>query len=126
MPDCCKNEEIGYKRLANTTRPLLSRHRGALAPALEPKSGETKTLDRHAVRMAQLRLLSSEKVIGSFVLRPAAAWNAVQSLVEDPQIEALDQAPAALPQAHGGERVAFDRGFRSFPKPNLRTLEPVS
>lgn len=101
------------------------------------------------VRMALLRLLSNTKVMGSSVLRPAAAWTAVQSLIDDPRIEVLDQVPAAhdklwydnvarrepspdlwtdawlaaLAQAHDCEMVTFDRGFRSFSKLNLHLLE---
>jgi toxin-antitoxin system PIN domain toxin len=101
------------------------------------------------VRMALLRLLSNTKVMGSSVLRPAAAWTAVQRLIDDPRIEVLDQVPAAhdklwydnvarrepspdlwtdawlaaLAQAHDCEMVTFDRGFRSFSKLNLHLLE---
>ncbi|MCY7314457.1 MAG: PIN domain-containing protein [Rubrivivax sp.] len=103
------------------------------------------------VRMALLRLLSNIKVMGSSVLRPAAAWSAVQRLIDDPRIELLDQAPsthgklwygnvarrepspdlwtdawlAALAQSHDCEMVTFDRGFRSFSKLRLRLLKPV-
>jgi toxin-antitoxin system PIN domain toxin len=104
------------------------------------------------VRMALLRLLSNTRVMGSSVLRPAAAWNAVQILIDDPRIEVLDQVPAvhakhwydnvarrepspdlwtdawlaALAQAHDCEMVTFDRGFRSFSKLKLRLLEPAA
>ena len=104
------------------------------------------------VRMALLRLLSNSRVMGSSVLRPAQAWNAVQSLLDDPRIEVLDQVPAAhgkfwydnvvrrepspdlwtdawlaaLAQAHDCEMVTFDRGFRSFSKLKLHLLEPAS
>ena len=100
------------------------------------------------VRMAVLRLLSNTKVMGSSVLRPAAAWSALQSLIDDPRVETVDQVPAphhtlwygnvarrepspdlwtdawlaALAQAHDCEMVTFDRGFRSFPKLKLRLL----
>lgn len=101
------------------------------------------------VRMALLRLLSNTKVMGSSVLRPAAAWSVVQSLIDDPRIEVLEQIPAAhgklwydnvarrepspdlwtdawlaaLAQAHDCEMVTFDRGFRSFSKLKLHLLE---
>lgn len=102
------------------------------------------------VRMALLRLLSNSRVMGSSVLRPAQAWGAVQSLIDDPRIEVLDQVPpahgklwyenvvrrapspdlwtdawlAALAQVHDFEMVTFDRGFRSYSKLKLRLLEP--
>jgi len=102
------------------------------------------------VRMALLRLLSNRRVMGSSVLRPVQAWSAVQGLIEDPRVEVLNQVPAAhgklrydnvvrrepspdlwtdawlvaLAQAHGCERVTFDRGFRSDTKLKLRLLEP--
>ena len=104
------------------------------------------------VRMALLRLLSNSRVMGSSVLRPAQAWGAVQSLIDDPRIEMLDKVPAthgklwydnvarrepspelwtdawlaALAQAHDREMVTFDRGFRSFSKLKLHLLEPAS
>jgi toxin-antitoxin system PIN domain toxin len=103
------------------------------------------------VRMALLRLLSNTRVMGSSVLRPTAAWNVVQSLMDDPRVESIDQIPpehqtlwygnvarreptpdlwtdawlAALAQAHDCEMVTFDRGFRSFSKLKLRLLEPA-
>ena len=39
------------------------------------------------VRMALLRLLSNTRVMGSSVLRPATAWKAVQSLIDDPRVD---------------------------------------
>jgi toxin-antitoxin system PIN domain toxin len=104
------------------------------------------------VRMALLRLLSNSRVMGSSVLRPAQAWGAVQSLIDDPRIEVLDQVPAAhgkhwydnvarrepspdlwtdawlaaLAQAHDVEVVTFDRGFRSYSKLKLRLLQPAA
>lgn len=38
------------------------------------------------VRMALLQLLSNSRVMGSSVLRPAQAWGAVQSLIDDPRV----------------------------------------
>ncbi len=104
------------------------------------------------VRMALLRLLSNSRIMGSSVLRPAQAWGAVQSLIDDPRIEVLDRVPAthgkiwydnvarrepspalwtdawvaALAQAHDIEMVTFDRGFRSYAKLKLRLLEPAA
>lgn len=104
------------------------------------------------VRMALLRLLSNSRIMGSSVLRPAQAWAAVRSLIDDPRIEVLDQVPAAhakiwydnvarreaspdlwtdawlaaLAQAHDVEMVTFDRGFRSYAKLKLRLLEPAA
>jgi toxin-antitoxin system PIN domain toxin len=104
------------------------------------------------VRMALLRLLSNRRIMGSSVLRPTQAWGAVQSLIDDPRIEMLDQVPAAhgkiwydnvarrepspdlwtdawlaaLAQAHDIEMVTFDRGFRSYSKLKLRLLEPAA
>jgi uncharacterized protein len=103
------------------------------------------------VRMALLRLLSNGRVMGTSVLRPAQAWGAVQSLIDDPRIEVVDQVPAshsklwydnvarrepspdlwtdawlaALAMAHDCEMVTFDRGFRSYSKLKLRLLEPA-
>lgn len=104
------------------------------------------------VRMALLRLLTNARVMGTSVLRPAAAWNTVQSLIDDPRIDVLGTVPAeheshwhtnvsrrdpspdlwtdawlaALAQAYDCEMVTFDRGFRSFSKLKLRLLEPTS
>lgn len=103
------------------------------------------------VRMALLRLLTNARVMGASVLRPAAAWNVVQSLMDDPRIERIDSLPgqhdrfwhdnvarrqpspdlwtdawlAALAQSLDCEMVTFDRGFRSFSKLKLRLLEPA-
>lgn len=103
------------------------------------------------VRMALLRLLSNSRIMGSSVLRPVQAWGAVQSLIDDPRIETLDQMPAAhgklwydnvarrepstdlwtdawlaaLAQAHDCEMVTFDRGFRSYSKLKLLLLDPA-
>lgn len=100
------------------------------------------------VHLALLRLLSNARVMGASVLRPAAAWNTVQSLIDDPRIDVIATVPAAharrwrdniarrepspdlwtdawlaaLAQAHDCEMVTFDRGFRSFPKLKLRLL----
>lgn len=138
---------------ANVLLPLLTEGHAHQAPALDwwaACSDEDVGLSL-PVRMALLRLLSNAKVMGSSVLRPAAAWNAVQSLIEDPRIEVLDQIPsthaklwydnvarrepspdlwtdawlAALAQAVDCEMVTFDRGFRSFSKLKLRLLEPA-
>ncbi len=103
------------------------------------------------VRMALLRLMTNTRVMGGSVLRPAAAWNVLQSLMDDPRIERIDTPPAqhdrlwqdnvsrrepspdlwtdawlaALAQALQAEMVTFDRGFRSFSKLKLRLLKPV-
>jgi len=103
------------------------------------------------VRMALLRLLSNSRVMGSSVLRPSLAWNVVQSLIDDPRVEVIEQIPAthyelwhdnvarrepspdlwtdawlaALAQALDREMVTFDRGFRSFSKLKLRLLDPA-
>lgn len=103
------------------------------------------------VRMALLRLLTNGRVMGSSVLRPAQAWSVVQSLIDDPRVELLDQVPAvhgklwydnvarrepspdlwtdawlaALAQALDCEMVTFDRGFRSYSKLNLHLLPPA-
>jgi toxin-antitoxin system PIN domain toxin len=102
--------------------------------------------------MALLRLLSNSRVMGSSVLRPAQAWTAVQSLIDDPRVEVVDQLPAthnklwydyvarrehspdlwtdawlaALAQTRNCEMVTFDRGFRSFSKLRLRLLASAS
>ena len=136
---------------ANVLLPLLTEGHAHQAPAVDwwdsCDNGDVGL--SLPVRMALLRLLSNTKVIGSSVLRPAAAWKAVQSLIDDPRIEVLDQVPAGhgklwydnvsqrepspdlwtdawlatLAQAHDCEMVTFDRGFRSFSKLNLRLLE---
>jgi toxin-antitoxin system PIN domain toxin len=138
---------------ANVLLPLLTEGHAHQAPAAD-WWGSCEDDDvglSLPVRMALLRLLSNTRVMGSSVLRPAAAWNAVQSLIDDPRIEVLDQFPAAhsklwydnvarrepspdlwtdawlaaLAQAHDCEMVTFDRGFRSFSKLKLRLLEPA-
>ena len=102
--------------------------------------------------MALLRLLTNAHVMGTSVLRPAAAWNTVQSLIDDPRIEVIGLVPAghesywhanvsrrdsspdlwtdawlaALAEAYDCEMVTFDRGFRLFSKLKLRLLEPAS
>lgn len=92
----------------------------------------------------------ADVIMGSGVLRPSQAWNAVQSLLDDPRVSIVDHLPmshtkhwhdnivrrepnpnlwtdawlAALAQSHDCEMVTFDRGFRSFPKLGLRLLDP--
>ena len=136
---------------ANVLLPLLTEGHAHQAPAAD-WWGSCDDADvglSLPVRMALLRLLSNTRVMGTSVLRPAAAWNAVQSLIDDPRIEMIDQIPAAhqtlwhgnvarrepspdlwtdawlaaLAQAHDCEMVTFDRGFRSFSKLKLRLLE---
>jgi toxin-antitoxin system PIN domain toxin len=138
---------------ANVLLPLLTEGHAHRAPALD----WWDACEDQAVglclpaRMALLRLLSNSRVMGSSVLRPAAAWNAVQSLIDDPRIEMLELVQAthakfwygnvarrepspdlwtdawlaAAAQAHDCEMVSFDRGFRSFSKLKLRLLEPA-
>ena len=138
---------------ANVLLPLLTEGHAHQAPATEwwgaCVDGEVGL--SLPVRMALLRLLSNTRVMGTSVLRPTQAWNAVQSLTDDPRIEVIDQVPsahnklwydnvarrepspdlwtdawlAALAQAHDCEMVTFDRGFRSFSKLKLRLLEPA-
>lgn len=138
---------------ANVLLPLLAEGHLHAAPAVD----WWETCDDGdvglslPVRMALLRLLSNAKVMGSSILRPATAWNAVQRLIDDPRVEPVDQVPAAhhmfwygnvarrepspdlwtdawlaaLAQACDCEIVTFDRGFRSFSKLKLRLLEPA-
>ncbi len=136
---------------ANVLLPLLTEGHALQAPAAEwwDACNDDEVGLCLPVRMALLRLLSNTRVMGSSVLRPAAAWNAVQSLIDDPRIERVDQVPAAhdtlwygnvarrepspdlwtdawlaaLAQAQACEMVTFDRGFRSFPKVKLRLLK---
>jgi predicted nucleic acid-binding protein len=101
--------------------------------------------------MALLRLLTNAPVMGSSVLPPAQAWDAVQQLIDDPRISMIDQLPAgharlwrenvlrreatpnlwtdawlaAAARISECEMVTFDRGFRSFPKLSLRLLVPA-
>ena len=138
---------------ANVLLPLLTDGHAHRAPATDwwDKCNDAEVGLSLPVQMAILRLLSNARVMGSSVLRPAAAWNAAQSLIDDPRIEVLDQIPAAhgklwygnvarreptpdlwtdswlaaLAQVHDCEMVTFDRGFRSFPKLKLRLLEPA-
>jgi toxin-antitoxin system PIN domain toxin len=103
------------------------------------------------VRMALLRLLTNARVMGSSVLPPAQAWDAVQQLIDDPRVSMIDQLPAghaklwrenvlrreatpnlwtdawlaAAARISECEMVTFDRGFRSFPKLSLRLLVPA-
>jgi len=139
---------------ANVLLPLLTEGHAHRTPAADwwEACNDADVGLSLPVHMAMLRLLSNAKVMGSSVLRPAAAWNAVRSLIEDPRIEVLDHVPAAhgklwydnvarrepsadlwtdawlaaLAQAHDCQMVTFDRGFRSFSKLKLRLLEPVS
>lgn len=136
---------------ANVLLPLLTEGHAHQAPAADwwDSCDDADVGLSLPVRMALLRLLSNTRVMGTSVLRPAAAWNAVQSLIDDPRIEMIDQVPAAhhtlwhgnvarrepspdlwtdawlaaLAQAHDCEMVTFDRGFRSFSKLKLRLLE---
>jgi toxin-antitoxin system PIN domain toxin len=136
---------------ANVLLPLITEGHAHQEPAADwwDSCGAGDVGVSLPVRMALLRLLSNAKVMGSSVLRPAAAWAAVQSLIDDPRIEVLEQVPtahdklwhdnvarrepspdlwtdawlAALAQAHDCEMVTFDRGFRSFSKLNLHLLE---
>jgi len=100
------------------------------------------------IRMALLRLLTNVRVMGSSTLRPGAAWDVVQQLIEDPRVSLLETVPdnhgalwranvlrreptpdlwtdawlAAMAQAGDVDMVTFDRGFRSFPKLKLVLL----
>lgn len=139
---------------ANVLLPLLTEGHAHRAPAVDwwEACDDADVGLSLPVHMAMLRLLSNTKVMGSSVLRPAAAWNVVRSLIEDPRIEVLGQVPAAhgklwydnvarreaspdlwtdawlaaLAQAHDCEMVTFDRGFRSFSKLKLSLLEPAT
>ena len=138
---------------ANVLLPLLTEGHAHRAPA----SGWWEACDDGdvglslPVRMALLRLLTNDRVMGSGALRPAQAWSAVQRLIDDPRVSAVEQLPpahaklwydnivrreptpdlwtdawlAALAQAYDCEMVTFDRGFRSFSKLKLRLLRPV-
>jgi len=136
---------------ANVLLPLITEGHAHQAPAADwwDSCDDGDVGVSLPVRMALLRLLSNTKVMGSSVLRPATAWTAVQSLIDDPRIEVVDQVPAARDklwynnvarrepspdlwtnawlaapaQAHDCEMVTFDRGFRSFSKLNLHLLE---
>ncbi len=103
------------------------------------------------VRMAVLRLLTNSTVMGSGVLRPAQAWDAMAELIADPRITPIELVPtehaalwrthilrreptpnlwtdawlAALAQGLGCEMVTFDKGFRSFVGLQLRLLLPM-
>lgn len=104
------------------------------------------------VRMAMLSLLTIARVMGSGILRPVQAWDAVQHLIDDPRVSLVEQAPAAhaklwrdnvvrreptpdlwadawlaaLAQALDSEMVTFDRGFRTFSNLKLHLLVPAS
>lgn len=138
---------------ANVLLPLLTEGHAHAAPAARwwDTCDDGSVGLSLPVHMALLRLLSNARVMGASVLKPAAAWNAVQSLLDDPRIDVIDAAPAghaahwhanvarrapspdlwtdawlaALAQARDCEMVTFDRGFRSFPKLKLRLLEPA-
>lgn len=103
------------------------------------------------VRIALLRLLTNTRVMGSGILRPEQAWDAVDWLIKDPGICLIDRIPsthanywraniegrepspnlwtdawlAALAQATDCEMTTFDKGFRSFAKLRLCLLSPV-
>ena len=71
---------------ANVLLPLLTEGHAHRAPAVDwwEACNDADVGLSLPVHMALLRLLSNTKVMGSSVLRPAAAWNAVHSLIEDP------------------------------------------
>lgn len=104
---------------ANVLLPLLTEGHAHQAPAADwwNSCDDSRVGLSLPVRMALLRPLSNTRVMGSSVLRPAAAWNVVQRLIDDPRVEVVE--------AHDCEMVAFDRGFRSFSKLKLRLLESV-
>ena len=135
---------------ASVLLPLLSsdhpHHAAAFAWWDECRDGEVGLC--LPVRMAILRLLSNSRVMGSSVLRPEAAWAAVEAIAADARIAPVEQLPAdlgsrwrdnvagrepspnlwtdawlaALAQASGCEMVTFDRGFQSFKRLKLRLL----
>jgi toxin-antitoxin system PIN domain toxin len=138
---------------ANVLLPLLVEGHGHYEPARVWWEGcdDGDVALSMPVRMALLRLLTNNRVMGSGTLRPPQAWNAVQALIDDPRVWLIQQLPAthskrwfdniarreptpdlwtdawlaALAQAQDCEMVTFDRGFRSFSKLKLRLLEPM-
>lgn len=139
---------------ANVLLPLLSADHPFRKPALDwwDEQGDGEVGLCVPVRMSLLRLLSNRKVMGNSVQRPEAAWSAVEALVAQPRVIAIDVAPprhalywrrnvegreptpnlwtdawlAALAQSLGSEMVTFDRGFRQFKELNLRLLASES
>jgi toxin-antitoxin system PIN domain toxin len=139
---------------ANVLLPLLTEGHAHRTPALawweDREDGEVGLC--LPVRMALLRLLTNVRVMGSSILRPELAWDALDLLIDDPRIVVIDQAPpthaahwranvegrepspdlwtdawlAALAQATDCEMTTFDRGFRSFAKLKLHLLSPVT
>jgi predicted nucleic acid-binding protein len=89
--------------------------------------------------------------MGTGILRPEEAWDAVGQLIGDPRIVLIEQIPpshakhwraniknretspdlwtdawlAALAQSTDSEMVTFDRGFKSFAKLKLHMLAPA-
>ncbi|CAN5313854.1 hypothetical protein BH11PSE9_BH11PSE9_05490 [soil metagenome] len=136
---------------ANVLLPILMEGHAHRAPALAwwDECGDETVGLCLPVRMAILRLLTNVRVMGSGVLRPVEAWDALDQLADDPRSVLIDQVPAghasawrtnilrreptpdlwtdawlaALAQASDVEMVTFDKGFRSFAKLKLRLLE---
>lgn len=139
---------------ANVLLPVLTDWHAHRRPALEwwEACADGQVGLCLPVRMAILRLLTNSSVMGSGILRPGQAWDALDQLINDPRISVLAQTPkehaglwranvlrrepspnlwtdawlAALAQATGCEMVTFDRGFRSFAGLKLRLLLPES
>lgn len=100
------------------------------------------------VRMGVLRLLTNRTVMGSKVLSPDEAWDALQQVTADVRAVVVDEIPpgqevvwrrlvrareptpnlwtdawlASFAEAIGGEMVTFDRGFQSFGLSRLTLL----
>jgi toxin-antitoxin system PIN domain toxin len=135
---------------ANVVLPLLldgHPHRGA-AEIWWNEQADENVLFTLPVRMAVLRLLSNTRVMGSGVLPPAQAWQALADLLSDIRSVSVDEQPAGLndywadfvrgrqptpnvwtdawlaayAEAGALELVTFDRGFRSFKLAHLRLL----
>jgi toxin-antitoxin system PIN domain toxin len=139
---------------ANVLLPLLTEGHARRDPAVEWwESRDDGTVGLCLpVRMALLRLLTNIRVMGSGILRPEQAWDAVGKLIDDPRMSLVDQLPqthakhwranitkreptpdlwtdawlAAVAQSSACEMVTFDRGFRSFAKLRLRLLSAAS
>jgi len=139
---------------ANVLLPLLTEghaHEVAAGSWWEARQDGDVGLSLPA-RTALLRLPSNGRGMRSSLLRPSQNWNAVQSLIDDPRVEVIEQTRAthnklwhdnvarrepspdlwtdawlaALAQALDREMVTFDRGFRSFSKLKLQLLDPAS
>lgn len=81
MPTCLPLLTVGHAHLAQATDGWGVCSNGDVGLTLP-------------VHMALSWLQTNSRVIGSSTLRPAQTWNAVQALIYDPRVVAIDQVAA--------------------------------